>query len=68
MVNIIGITQDTTVIRSRMDDMILNPDKYDPNPLPRNSEEKICPHCDHFGDPTNRYLYRCENPECGRYF
>ena len=49
--------------------MILNPDTYDPKPLPREVKDKMCPHCDHIGYPTNHYLYRCANDnECGRYF
>jgi hypothetical protein len=47
---------------------MLNPDTYDPKPLPRKEIDKICPHCDRIGYPTNHYLYRCENKECGRYF
>ena len=48
--------------------MILNQDTYDPKPLPREVKDKMCPHCDHIGYPTNRYLYRCANNDCGRYF
>ena len=47
---------------------MLNPDTYDPNPLPRSVENTFCPHCDSVGYPTNHYLYRCDNVECGRYF
>ena len=37
-------------------------------PLPRTEHEEYCPYCNWHGDPSNRYLYRCSNPECGRYW
>ena len=47
---------------------MLNPDTYDPQPLPREAVDKICPVCGCFGEPTNHYLYRCANSECGKYW
>ena len=47
---------------------MLNPDTYDPKPKPRYVHETMCPHCYNHGYPTNHYLYRCYNIECGRYF
>lgn len=47
---------------------MLNLDSYDPNPLPREKKDKSCPHCSHAGEPTNHYLYRCMNTDCGRYW
>lgn len=46
----------------------LSPSDFVPQPLDRMSEYKFCPHCETRGEPTNRYLYRCKNNECGRYF
>lgn len=41
---------------------------YIVDPIPRKEEDWYCPHCGTIGDPSNRYLYRCSNPECGRYW
>lgn len=45
----------------------LNPSDYKPDYIERDPE--VCPHCA-YDDPvrTNRYLYRCTNPGCGRYW
>jgi hypothetical protein len=51
-----------------MDDIILNPDTYDPKPLPRDVKDTFCPHCNTSGEPTNHYLYKCTSVECGRYW
>jgi len=41
---------------------------YKVKPLPREKEDKMCPHCDAPGSASNRYLYRCSNVKCGRYW
>lgn len=41
---------------------------YKPQYIGRPSWERCCPHCDTEGKPSNRYLYRCSNPDCGRYW
>lgn len=43
-------------------------DDYTVTPIERHIFDKTCPHCDSQGNPTNRYLYRCTNPNCGRYW
>ena len=45
-----------------------NPSDYKPVPLARKFEFMFCPHCETRGQPTNRYLFRCQNVDCGRYF
>lgn len=46
----------------------LNPSSYKPNYIARNEDEP-CPHCGKEDKArTNRYLFRCLNPECGRYW
>lgn len=44
---------------------------YKPQYIERNDD--TCPHCTTLeggwqGKRTNRYLYRCSNPDCGRYW
>jgi NADH pyrophosphatase NudC (nudix superfamily) len=46
----------------------LSPSDYVPTPLPREHEYRFCPHCGTRGEPSNKYLYRCQQYECGRYF
>ena len=50
-----------------MGDGILNASEYVPNYIERGPE--VCPHCA-YDEPvrTNRYLYRCTNAGCGRYW
>jgi hypothetical protein len=48
--------------------MFLPSDFKRPKPLPREHEYKFCPHCGTRGEPSNKYLYRCQQYECGRYF
>ena len=46
---------------------ILNFSEYMPNYIERTPEP--CPHCGHkHSTRTNRYLVRCNNPDCGRYY
>ena len=48
-------------------DGIISVSDYKPDYVKRGEEP--CPHCG--GDSftrTNRYLYRCSNAECGRYW
>lgn len=49
-------------------DGILSISEYQPDYVER--EPEVCPHCDSFDEPvrTNRYLYRCTNSGCGRYW
>lgn len=46
---------------------------YKPVRIPRARRDTYCPHCatgefEFQGVPTNRYLYRCTNYDCGRYW
>ena len=48
-------------------DGILSISDYKPKYIERRPEP--CPHCGHPGSTrTNRYLFRCNNYECGRYW
>ena len=46
---------------------LLNVSDYKPDHIERGPE--VCPHCA-YDEPvrTNRYLYRCTNAGCGRYW
>lgn len=45
----------------------MNPSDYKPNYIER--DPQACPHCGGWQHSrTNRYLFRCGNPECGRYW
>lgn len=46
----------------------ITPSEFKPEPLPREMQYKFCPHCGFRGYPTNKYLYRCGQQDCGRYF
>lgn len=49
-------------------DGINNPSDYRPDYIERIDFE-FCPHCGYSGHRrTNRYLFRCTNSECGRYW
>lgn len=41
---------------------------YQPPFIERPDEDRWCPYCLGEGYRTNRYLYRCNTPECGRYW
>lgn len=46
---------------------LLNVSEYKPDYIERQAEP--CPHCDGVAyERTNRYLFRCLNYECGRYW
>lgn len=48
---------------------ILDPSTYRPDYMKREDEDQPCPHCGKEDKKrTNRYLFRCLNPECGRYW
>lgn len=48
-------------------DGIISVSDYKPTYIERATEP--CPHCDGRAcERTNRYLYRCLNHECGRYW
>ena len=50
-----------------MTDGILSVSDYKPDYIERDAEP--CPHCGSWTKVrTNRYLYRCTNPQCGRYW
>ena len=53
--------------REKVSDGILSISDYKPDYIER--EPGICPHCA-YDEPirTNRYLYRCTNTGCGRYW
>lgn len=41
---------------------------YQPHYTERPDEDRWCPYCFTEGHRSNRYLYRCTNPDCGRYW
>lgn len=41
---------------------------YKPQYIDRPDEDRWCPYCMTEGRRSNRYLYRCSNTECGRYW
>ena len=46
---------------------MISPSDYKPTYIER--ESSPCPHCGNEGfTRTNRYLYRCVNNNCGRYW
>jgi hypothetical protein len=41
---------------------------YKPRQQDREEDDTYCPHCGGRGVPTNHYLYRCQELDCGRYW